>query len=79
MVVGDSSSNPSAESGSLSVIKGGWGVRCPHCEQDLDRINADLLQPSRTGVFSFGKRYIYSCPSCNKVLGISHRKGFWMG
>jgi len=27
----------------------------------------------------FGKRYIYFCPTCSKVLGVSHRKGFWMG
>ena len=27
----------------------------------------------------FGKRYIYFCPECRKVLGVSHRKGFWMG
>jgi hypothetical protein len=40
-------------------------------------VNADLLQAS--GAFAFGKRYIYSCPSCNNVLGVSHRKGFWMG
>jgi len=26
-----------------------------------------------------GKRYVYSCPECRKVLGVSHRKGFWMG
>jgi len=26
-----------------------------------------------------GKRYIYFCPNCRKVLGVSHRKGFWMG
>jgi hypothetical protein len=27
----------------------------------------------------FGKRYVYFCPKCRKVLGVSHRKGFWMG
>jgi hypothetical protein len=26
-----------------------------------------------------GKRYLYYCSACLKVLGISHRKGFWMG
>ena len=26
-----------------------------------------------------GKRYVYFCSSCRSVLGISHRKGFWMG
>jgi hypothetical protein len=26
-----------------------------------------------------GKRFLYFCGGCRKVLGISHRKGFWMG
>jgi hypothetical protein len=26
-----------------------------------------------------GKRFVYFCGTCRKVLGISHRKGFWMG
>jgi hypothetical protein len=26
-----------------------------------------------------GRRYLYFCPHCRKVLGVSHRKGFWMG
>ena len=26
-----------------------------------------------------GKRYIYFCTKCKSVLGVSHRKGFWMG
>lgn len=66
-------------SGNLRVVKSGWPVKCPHCEHDLDSVNADLLMTAGGGVFSFGKRYIYSCPSCNRVLGVSHRKGFWMG
>ena len=28
---------------------------------------------------NFGRRYCYSCTECKKILGISHRKGFWMG
>jgi hypothetical protein len=68
------------KSGPLRIVKGsGWAVKCPHCEHDLDGVNADLLMASGSGVLAFGKRYIYSCPSCNKVLGVSHRKGFWMG
>lgn len=27
----------------------------------------------------FERRCVYASPSCNKVLGITHRKGFWMG
>ncbi|HNR69660.1 MAG TPA: hypothetical protein PKN24_16555 [bacterium] len=46
---------------------------CPHCGQELKKIFCRRLQ-------SFlGKRYIYFCPHCRKTLGVSHRKGFWMG
>ena len=27
----------------------------------------------------FGRRYVYFCSRCRKILGVSHRKGFWMG
>lgn len=46
---------------------------CPYCQQSLGGIWYQELQ----GVL--GKRYIYFCPGCKKVLGVSHRKGFWMG
>jgi len=46
---------------------------CPHCAKELKKIWCRELE-------SFlGKRYIYFCPECRKVLGVSHRKGFWMG
>jgi hypothetical protein len=28
---------------------------------------------------TLGRRYIYFCPQCRSILGVSHRKGFWMG
>ena len=46
---------------------------CPHCERELNTVWYQNVH----GVF--GKRYIYFCPECRKVLGVSHRKGFWMG
>ncbi|MHC4116906.1 MAG: hypothetical protein ACYSWO_05305 [Planctomycetota bacterium] len=46
---------------------------CPHCSKELGTVWMHTLR----GVL--GKRYVYSCPSCRKVLGVSHRKGFWMG
>ena len=46
---------------------------CPHCEARLQTVWTQELM----GVL--GKRYIYFCSKCHKVLGISHRKGFWMG
>ena len=46
---------------------------CPHCNQ---KISALYFQE----IMAFlGKRYIYFCSNCRKTLGVSHRKGFWMG
>jgi uncharacterized protein with PIN domain len=46
---------------------------CPHCNTQL----ADIWHRELRGML--GRRYIYFCPHCHKVLGVSHRKGFWMG
>lgn len=46
---------------------------CPHCTQPVHEVWFRELR----GVF--GKRYVYFCAACKKVLGVSHRKGFWMG
>ncbi len=46
---------------------------CPYCQADLGVVWYREL----TG--TLGRRYIYFCPSCRKVLGVSHRKGFFMG
>lgn len=46
---------------------------CPHCEKTLGPIEA-IKTKSKLGV-----RYVYTCGFCRKVLGVSHRKGFWMG
>ena len=46
---------------------------CPHCDQPADEVWFRRL----SGVL--GKRYVYFCALCRGVLGISHRKGFWMG
>lgn len=46
---------------------------CPHCNENLSVVWVRTLR-------SFlGRRYVYFCSRCRKVLGISHRKGFWMG
>lgn len=54
-------------------------VLCPHCENPLTTISSRTLPASGSGVFTFGKRYVYACPNCRKCLGVSQRKGFWMG
>jgi hypothetical protein len=46
---------------------------CPHCEKRLTRLLARKVKSP------LGVRFIYFCDQCKKVLGVSHRKGFWMG
>jgi len=46
---------------------------CPHCKTEINRVYFQELR----GVL--GKRYIYYCSNCRSVLGVTHRKGFWMG
>lgn len=46
---------------------------CPHCSTSLNKIYFQWLRGF------LGRRYLYFCPHCHKVLGVSHRKGFWMG
>jgi len=46
---------------------------CPHCSESLRTVWYQEL----AGIL--GKRYLYFCPACRKVLGVTHRKGFWMG
>lgn len=46
---------------------------CPFCEGEIHEFVAVQI-PAVLGV-----RYAYCCPQCRKVLGVSHRKGFWMG
>lgn len=46
---------------------------CPHCETVVKNMHFQLLSKW------FGRRYVYFCSSCKKILSVSHRKGFWMG
>lgn len=54
---------------------------CPHCGGGLENIRAKRIESGGGGDFGFGfgKRYAYGCPHCGALLGITHRKGFWMG
>lgn len=52
---------------------------CPHCNDVLSTISTRTLEVRGSRTTRFGKRYVYACPSCKKLLGITHRKGFWMG
>jgi hypothetical protein len=47
--------------------------QCPHCKTDIVKLFYKEIR-------SFlGRRYIYFCSNCKAAVGISHRKGFWMG
>ncbi|MGC9329268.1 MAG: hypothetical protein ACP5I1_16665 [Candidatus Hinthialibacter sp.] len=46
---------------------------CPHCEKELTKVYIHEIRGF------LGKRYIYFCPLCRKTLGVTHRKGFFMG
>ena len=46
---------------------------CPFCSTQIAKLYMRQIRSL------LGKRYIYSCSHCLKVLGLSHRKGFWMG
>ena len=46
---------------------------CPYCETELDQVLVKKLESA------LGVRFLYFCGDCRKVLGVSHRKGFWMG
>tara|TARA_A100001037_G_C14889775_1_gene517839 strand:- start:201 stop:398 length:198 start_codon:yes stop_codon:yes gene_type:complete len=46
---------------------------CPHCSQPVQTVNFREISGF------LGKRYIYFCQHCRKVLGVTQRKGFWMG
>ena len=46
---------------------------CPHCEEEIEGIYQQRIDES------LGKAYLWFCMKCRKSLGVSHRKGFWMG
>jgi len=60
-------------SGTFAVEKTDVVPICPHCSEELHTVWFRKVESP------FGNRYIYFCPACKKVLGVSHRKGFWMG
>lgn len=53
--------------------------KCPHCSAELSTVRTRQLDVAGSATARFGKRWIYACPQCRAVLGVSHRKGFWMG
>jgi len=47
--------------------------KCPHCKQTLAKLCFRQVRGA------LGRRYVYFCPQCHATLGVSHRKGFFMG
>jgi hypothetical protein len=46
---------------------------CPRCGQEIHAIAARRVESV------LGVRFLCYCSDCRDVLGVSHRKGFWMG
>ncbi|REJ86047.1 MAG: hypothetical protein DWQ36_14955 [Acidobacteria bacterium] len=46
---------------------------CPHCRTEQKRLFFRELRGA------LGKRYLYFCSACRAIVGVSHRKGFFMG
>ncbi len=48
---------------------------CPHCRKELAEVWFRELKTDIIG----SRRCIYFCPECRACLGVSHRKGFFLG
>lgn len=46
---------------------------CPYCQATIRNLAFRELSSV------LGRRYVYFCEQCRAVLGVTHRKGFWMG
>lgn len=55
------------------VVRDDINPVCPHCQAPLASLFCQEVHAT------LGRRYVYFCPQCLKILGVSHRKGFWMG
>jgi len=66
---------PKLERGRIPTYTPSVGVVpiCPHCGEEIDGVYQQQVAEN------LGKAYMWFCMECRKVLGVSHRKGFWMG
>lgn len=46
---------------------------CPHCGEDIEGLYQQRIDET------LGKAFLWFCMNCRRSLGVSHRKGFWMG
>lgn len=42
---------------------------CPHCEQELHEVKMKNVNHK---IFTVSEKFVYFCPHCHKVLGLSH-------
>ena len=63
--------------GSVEIVDSSELPLCPHCEREIERLLSKKIESQVE--MNLGVRYVYFCGHCKKVLGVSHRKGFWMG
>lgn len=70
-IFGKSKFNRSAQPAYMTPA--GVEPRCPHCNKELNGVYTQEVKNE------FGKTWLYFCTHCAKVLGVSQRKGFWMG
>lgn len=52
---------------------------CPHCDREIATVLATEPVIQGRGAFTWGKRTLYVCGSCRRVLPVSHRKGVMSG
>ena len=46
---------------------------CPSCDAPIEKVYGQQISQG------FGKAHVWFCVSCKRSLGVTHRKGFWMG
>ena len=46
---------------------------CPHCDQPIDGLMSRNIRSDA------GRGYVWACPRCTRVLGVSHRSGYVLG
>lgn len=46
---------------------------CPKCDEPTEGLMSVRIQSD------MGKANVWCCPRCHAILGVTHRKGFWMG
>ncbi len=55
------------------VMPEGQHPICPKCDQPTDGLMSVKIRSD------MGKAFVWCCPRCQAILGVTHRKGFWMG